>query len=182
MNTKDIKKILVLIMTYVGFASISCTYRNTTRVVRSSTTTVTTKTKDADGEVITSYEEHGEYTSGSRTITEKRTTYSMETTTFKAGVSLNDRRSTTPGSYEAVVVYEARSCDYFVLESPSGYIIVEWKSGIEPDMGDEISGKFNSFGSADAYNESKQSEGRVWIDNFMLDKEAAITKIKQKCH
>jgi hypothetical protein len=88
----------------------------------------------------------------------------------------------TTGNGVAVVVYRRSSCDYFMLENSSGYIVAEWMGGNDPDEGDKITGDFNSFGTHDFYNQTKDSESNLWIDDFMLSKEDALDKIKEECN
>ena len=45
-------------------------------------------------------------------------------------------------SYAArgVVVYKKSCCDYYIVESDSGYALLEWYGGNDPDEGDELAG------------------------------------------
>ena len=86
------------------------------------------------------------------------------------------------GNGVAVVVYRRSSCDYFILENSSGYIVAEWMGGNDPDEGDKFTGDFNSFGTHDFYNQTKDSESNLWIDDYMLSKEDALDKIKEECN
>lgn len=90
--------------------------------------------------------------------------------------------SVTTGNGVAVVVYRGSSCDYFILENSSGYIVAEWMGGNDPDDGDKLTGDFNSFGTHDFYNQTKDAESNLWIDDFMLSKEDALDKIKEECN
>lgn len=89
---------------------------------------------------------------------------------------------TISGSGFAVVVYKPSSCDYFILENSSGYIVAEWMGGNDPDLGDKVSGNFNSFGTKDFYNQSRDRDCRLWIDDYMLSKESALEKIREQCN
>jgi hypothetical protein len=88
----------------------------------------------------------------------------------------------TTGNGVAVVVYRRSSCDYFILENSSGYVVAEWMGGNDPDEGDKLTGDFNSFGTHDFYNQTKESESNLWIDDYMLSKEDALDKIKEECN
>lgn len=81
----------------------------------------------------------------------------------------------------ATVVFRKSSCDYFILENNYGYIIAEWMGGNDPNEGDRITGNFNSFGTKDFYNQSRDSDCRLWVDDYMLSKESAMEKIRNKC-
>jgi hypothetical protein len=54
--------------------------------------------------------------------------------------------------------------------------------GNDPDLGDKVSGNFNSFGTKDFYNQSRDRDCRLWIDDYMLSKESALEKIREKCN
>lgn len=82
---------------------------------------------------------------------------------------------------QATVVFRKRGCDYMILENSSGYIVAEWMGGNDPDQGDNIGGKFNSYGTKEFYNLSRNSETKLWIDDYMLSKSNALEKIGDKC-
>jgi len=88
----------------------------------------------------------------------------------------------TMGNGFAVVVYKPSSCDYFILENASGYILAEWMGGNDPDLGDKITGDFNSFGTKDFYNQTRETDSRLWIDDYMLSKEDALEKLREQCN
>jgi|GEM_PF-4775163 len=81
----------------------------------------------------------------------------------------------------ATVVYRSSSCDCFILENQSGFIVAEWMGGNDPDLGDKVTGNFNSFGIMDFYNETKDTDCSLWIDDYMLDKEGAMDNLKDLC-
>ena len=81
----------------------------------------------------------------------------------------------------AIVVYKMSSCDYFILESNSGFIIAQWMGSNEPSQGDQVAGDFNNFGTDTFYNVTRSTESKLWIDNYMLSKDSALEKITEKC-
>ena len=81
----------------------------------------------------------------------------------------------------ATVVYRSSSCDYFILENQTGYIVAEWMGGNDPDVGDKVTGDFNSFGLRDFYNQTLDTDCSLWIDNYMLDKDDAMDNLKENC-
>ena len=89
--------------------------------------------------------------------------------------------TSTESNGVATVVYRKPSCDYFILENSSGYIVAEWFGGNDPDLNDRITGSFNSFGFKDLYNQTRDTECRFWIDDYMLSKESALEKINEEC-
>lgn len=95
---------------------------------------------------------------------------------------LHGRGTGTGANGVAVAVYRPASCDYFILENSSGYIVAEWMGGNDPDAGDKITGDFNSFGTHDFYNQTKDSESNLWIDDYMLSKDEVTEKLKDECN
>ena len=94
----------------------------------------------------------------------------------------SDNRQSVSGGGYAVVVYKQSSCDYFILMNLSGYIVAEWMGDNDPAQGDKITGNFNSFGTKNFYNQSRDRDCRLWIDDYMLSKESAMEKIRDKCN
>jgi hypothetical protein len=122
-------------------------------------------------------------------------TYNMNQQLASALTELQNRKEITAKVYLqnnglhsisrgiAVVVYKPSfSCSYFILQNNYGYIIAEWMGGNDPDLGDQLSGNFNSFGTKDYYNQSKDTDSRLWIDNYMLSKDNAFESIGEKCN
>ena len=102
----------------------------------------------------------------------------------KAGMT--SHFNTMPGNFPsgrgfATVIYKSPSCDYFILENQSGYIVAEWMSGNDPNVGDKVTGDFNSFGLRDFYNQTMDSDCSLWIDDYMLDKDDAMDNLKDNC-
>jgi hypothetical protein len=82
----------------------------------------------------------------------------------------------------ATVIYRIPSCDYFILENNSGFIVAEWMGGSDPDLGDNLSGNFNSFGTKDFYNQSRSRDCRLWIEDYSLSKDDALEKARSECN
>ncbi|HXF49068.1 MAG TPA: hypothetical protein VNL73_06550 [Verrucomicrobiae bacterium] len=79
------------------------------------------------------------------------------------------------------VVYKSSSCDYFIVETPSGFALLEWYGGNDPYKGDIIVGDFEEFGFQDIYNITADSELRVWVEDYWLSKEDAVEKYFEHC-
>ena len=79
------------------------------------------------------------------------------------------------------VVYYPGGCDYFIVETDSGFALLEWYGGNDPDERDVIVGNFESYGSKDIYNLTADSELRVWVEDFWLSKEDAFEKYYEFC-
>ena len=81
------------------------------------------------------------------------------------------------------VVYIKSSCDYFIVESESGdYVLLEWHGGNIPNKGDIVVGDFESYGFANLYNLTADSELQVWIEDYWLWKEDALEQYFEYCH
>ena len=78
------------------------------------------------------------------------------------------------------VVARVRSCDYFIADGPQGYYLLEWYGGHDPSRGDGIYGELGTYGFKDVLYDGGQ-EGRVYIDDYLLSKDSATEKIREKC-
>lgn len=87
----------------------------------------------------------------------------------------------SPNDGYATVVYRIPSCDYFILENNSGFIVAEWMGGNDPDIGDHVTGNFKSFGTKDFYNQSRSRDCRLWIEDYSLSKDDALEKAQSEC-
>jgi hypothetical protein len=79
------------------------------------------------------------------------------------------------------VVYKKSGCDYFIVETYMGYALLEWFGGNDPDEGDVIVGKFESYGFKDIYNLTADSELRVWVEDYWLSREDALEQYFEHC-
>ncbi len=79
------------------------------------------------------------------------------------------------------VVLKKRGCDYFVVLTNSGYALLEWYGGNDPDRGDVLVGDYDSYGMKDIYNLTDEVELRVWVEDYLLSKPSAIEKYYDKC-
>lgn len=81
----------------------------------------------------------------------------------------------------ATVTHRLASCDWFLAESDEGFIVLEWYGGNEPEEGDVLFGDFSVYGFADVYNVTAESEVYLWLDDYMLDEEAALQQLVDDC-
>lgn len=79
------------------------------------------------------------------------------------------------------VVQKISSCDYFMVETNSGFSILEWYGGHEPDKGDKIVGPYDSYGMKTVYDVTADEEIRVWVEDYNLSKTSALEKLVDKC-
>ena len=78
------------------------------------------------------------------------------------------------------VLLRVRSCDYFIADGPQGYYLLEWYGGHDPDRGDGIYGQLGTYGFKDVLYDGGR-EGRLYIDDYMLSKDRALEKLREKC-
>jgi len=83
---------------------------------------------------------------------------------------------------KGVVVYYKSGCDYFIAETNTGYVLLEWYGGYDPNQDDVIAGDLESYGMKDIYNLTSDQETHVWIEDYMLSKKSAIEKYFEKCN
>jgi hypothetical protein len=79
------------------------------------------------------------------------------------------------------VVYAPSGCDWYVVETSMGMVLLEWYGGNSPDVGDIIVGELSGYGMRDLYNISAGSETRAWQDDYMLSKESALEQLYEEC-
>jgi hypothetical protein len=68
-----------------------------------------------------------------------------------------------------VVVIQKIGCDWYVAETGTGYVLLEWYGGSVPYEGDRISGDLNGYGMRRLVVRGSSST-QAWIDDFMLSK------------
>lgn len=80
-----------------------------------------------------------------------------------------------------VVVYRTSGCDYFVVQSPKGYDVLEWYGGSDPDKGDVLSGNFEEYGMHDIQDSTLDDTVTVWVEDYWLSKADALEKLVEHC-
>jgi hypothetical protein len=80
-----------------------------------------------------------------------------------------------------IVSHKQSGCDYFVVETNSGYDVFEWYGGYDPDKGDVLVGKFSSYGMRDVYDETMDQNIKIWVEDYDLSKEDALEKLVDHC-
>jgi len=79
------------------------------------------------------------------------------------------------------VVYEKSGCDYFIADGPRGFYLLEWYGGHPPSKGDQIVGEISGYGMKDIYYSNANSNGRVWVEDYLLSRDRVIEKYNEKC-
>lgn len=79
------------------------------------------------------------------------------------------------------VVFRVRGCDYFIAGGPQGFYLLEWYGGHDPAVGDALMGSEGGYGFKDVIYLKSGSNGRVWVDDYLLSRSRAVEKITEKC-
>lgn len=80
-----------------------------------------------------------------------------------------------------IVSHRIHGCEWFLVESESGFVLMEWYGGNDPDRDDEIVGEIEIFGFQDLFNNTADEELQVYIDDYMLSKTSALEKLYEEC-
>jgi hypothetical protein len=83
---------------------------------------------------------------------------------------------------KGTVVYTKSGCDYYIVDAPSGYAVLEWYGGAVPSRGDVIAGDFESYGFKNVHNLTKDRDTRVWVEDYWLSKSDAIETLYDQCN
>ena len=79
------------------------------------------------------------------------------------------------------VVSYPSGCDYFIVETSSGYALLEWFGGNDPSEGDVVVGDYESYGIKDIFNVSRDTEIRVWVEEYWLSKDNVFREYRNYC-
>lgn len=80
-----------------------------------------------------------------------------------------------------VVAYQSGCRGYFIGDGPSGYFLLEWYGGYDPSVGDVMIGDLAGYGFKDVFYPAIGSQGRVYVDDYLLSRERVIEKYREKC-
>ena len=81
---------------------------------------------------------------------------------------------------EGVVVYEGTG-DYYIVETRMGYTVLEVYSGILYE-GDKVRGELNKYNFRYIINRNRNSEVRVYIEDYMLSDSRALEWLGEHDH
>ncbi len=87
----------------------------------------------------------------------------------------------TADSVKGMVALANPGCDYFIVGTNNGYVLLEWFGGSIPCVGDMVYGDIESYGIKSLYNITKDAETRVWVDEYWLSKDRVIDRYLGKC-
>ena len=86
----------------------------------------------------------------------------------------------TDDCVEGIVVYEGRG-DYYIVETRKGYTVLERYSG-RLDEDDKVRGELNRYNFKYLINRNKDSEVKVYIEDYMLSEEKALEWMGENKH
>lgn len=80
------------------------------------------------------------------------------------------------------VIWEGKNCDFYIIETRQDYVLVELYNG-RLDQGDKVSGELNKYGFKYLQNLKKDSEIKVYIENYWVSKQTCFDWLKdnKKC-
>jgi hypothetical protein len=98
------------------------------------------------------------------------------------GFSEDDSEEQQVDGKAGEVVKTYSGCDYFIISMNGDYVVAEWMGQYTPDEGDRIRGKLNSFGTKEFWVVNKSRTTKLWIDDYGLNWEDAVKKIREECN
>jgi hypothetical protein len=72
-------------------------------------------------------------------------------------------------------------CDYFIVDADQGYAVLEWYGGHDPDSGDLLIGKFETYGMHDIIDDTADENLTVWTEDYGLSHGHALEILVDKC-
>ena len=82
---------------------------------------------------------------------------------------------------KGVVVYNKSDCDYYIVETNMGYVLLEWYGGNDPGEGAALVGDYESYGMKTVYNLFAEAEARVWVEEYWMSKDDVIEEYYNQC-
>ncbi|WP_433965156.1 hypothetical protein [Tunturiibacter gelidiferens] len=82
---------------------------------------------------------------------------------------------------KAIIVHRVEGCDYFMVQMHTGYGILEWFGGHDPDKDDILYGDMCTYGMKNIHDETSDSSIRVWVEEYNLTKSDAMDKLLDAC-
>jgi hypothetical protein len=80
------------------------------------------------------------------------------------------------------IVKRISGCDYYLVDAPSRYAVLEWMGGHDPDTDDTVTGNFKRYGTHTFFvNGDTDTETRAWIEDWGLTKSEALEKLVDQC-
>jgi hypothetical protein len=84
-------------------------------------------------------------------------------------------------SVAGTVSHRISGCDYFLVQTRSGYDLLEWNGGHDPDRGDVLIGRYEEYGSHDILDDTADETVNVYTEEYWLSKTDALEHLTDKC-
>jgi hypothetical protein len=78
------------------------------------------------------------------------------------------------------VSHRISGCNYFLVRISTGYDLLEWYGGHDPDKGDTLIGNYESYGFPDIVDETANETGRVYTERLLPFKNQRLGKANGK--
>lgn len=82
---------------------------------------------------------------------------------------------------QGVVTKRISGCDYFMVNATGGYAVLEWYGGHDPDSGDVIIGKFETYGMHEIVDDTADETLTVWTEEYAVSRTRALEILVDKC-
>lgn len=92
-----------------------------------------------------------------------------------SSVAFVPHASNTPAdsSVDGEVIWDGGGCDYYIIETSRYYVLAERYSG-RLEEGDKVSGDLHSYSFHELRNKSRDSEVRVYVENYWSSKDTCF--------
>lgn len=102
--------------------------------------------------------------------------------TFLLTTSFTPNYKTTIDDIQGEVIWEGKNCDFYIVETRRYFVLVELYRG-RLDDGDKVEGELHRYGFKYLKNLKKDSEIKVYIENYWRSKETCFEWLKdnKKC-
>ena len=87
----------------------------------------------------------------------------------------------TVGAEEGTVIITDEQCDYLLMDSSQGQVLIKLIDGTMPKRGDRLKGKFSQRDFSEMTNLSDNSTVNVWVDLVDRNTSKALMRYGQYC-
>jgi hypothetical protein len=76
---------------------------------------------------------------------------------------------------------ESECSDYFIVDTGSGFVLLEWYGGHVPSKDDKVVGEFDRYSFEEISVLPDGDKMRVWVEDYDLTEDDAADKLREKC-
>ena len=87
----------------------------------------------------------------------------------------------TVGAAEGTVIITDEQCDYLLMDSSQGQVLIKLIEGTMPKRGDRLNGEFSQRDFSEMTNLSDNSKINVWVDLVDRNTSKALMRYGQYC-